>query len=95
MFGPNLLLDRLGFINLDLPLPHEIWCVPLANGTLDGKLRNTGGLTLDKERLSKATLEDRHTFHNLIAMNNLGHLGGGGGDGLNRLHAKRGTLLVE
>lgn len=66
-FDPDLLLDRLGFIDLDPPLPHEIRCGPLAApGSIDGKSNNAGGLTPVNERLSEETLEDCHAFQDLV-----------------------------
>jgi len=66
-FDPDLLLDRLGFIDLDPPLPHEIRCGPLAApGSIDGKSNNAGGLTPVNERLSDETLEDCHAFQDLV-----------------------------
>ncbi|KAL7485948.1 hypothetical protein ACHAW6_011546 [Cyclotella cf. meneghiniana] len=59
---PDLLLDRLGFIDLDPPLPHEIRCGPLA--APEGKPAS-GGLTPVNERLSEETLEDCHAFTDL------------------------------
>ncbi|KAL3790134.1 hypothetical protein HJC23_009571 [Cyclotella cryptica] len=59
---PDLLLDRLGFIDLDPPLPHEIRCGPLA--APEGKTAS-GGLTPVNERLSEETLEDCHAFTDL------------------------------
>jgi len=67
MFDPDLLLDRLGFIDLDPPLPHEIRCGPLGTlGQFDGKNNNSGGLTPVNERLSEATLDDCHAFNDLF-----------------------------
>ncbi|KAL7499048.1 hypothetical protein ACHAWT_008008 [Skeletonema menzelii] len=66
-FDPDLLLDRLGFIDLDPPLPHEIRCGPLAApGSIDGKSNNAGGLTPVNERLSEETLDDCHAFQDLV-----------------------------
>ena len=66
-FDPDLLLDRLGFIDLDPPLPHEIRCGPLAApGSIDGKSNNAGGLTPVNERLSEETLDDCHAFNDLV-----------------------------
>eukprot|EP00573_Skeletonema_grethae_P001245 CAMPEP_0201685896 /NCGR_PEP_ID=MMETSP0578-20130828/546_1 /ASSEMBLY_ACC=CAM_ASM_000663 /TAXON_ID=267565 /ORGANISM="Skeletonema grethea, Strain CCMP 1804" /LENGTH=302 /DNA_ID=CAMNT_0048169879 /DNA_START=73 /DNA_END=977 /DNA_ORIENTATION=- len=66
-FDPDLLLDRLGFIDLDPPLPHEIRCGPLAApGSIDGKSNNAGGLTPVNERLCDETLEDCHAFQDLV-----------------------------
>eukprot|EP00579_Thalassiosira_antarctica_P011285 CAMPEP_0201911600 /NCGR_PEP_ID=MMETSP0903-20130614/2482_1 /ASSEMBLY_ACC=CAM_ASM_000552 /TAXON_ID=420261 /ORGANISM="Thalassiosira antarctica, Strain CCMP982" /LENGTH=330 /DNA_ID=CAMNT_0048446335 /DNA_START=260 /DNA_END=1248 /DNA_ORIENTATION=+ len=75
MFDPDLLLDRLGFIDLDPPLPHEIRCGPLAApGTIDGKSNNSGGLTPVNERLSEETLDDCHAFNDLLYIDNLKHV---------------------
>lgn len=63
-FEPDLLLDRLGFIDLDPPLPHEIRCGPLA--APDGKQNNSGGLTPVNERLSEETMDDCHAFQDLV-----------------------------
>ncbi len=64
----DLLLDRLGFIDLDPPLPHEIRCGPLAMpGNVDGK-SNTSGLTPVCERLSDDMLEDCHAFCDVASM---------------------------
>jgi len=80
MFDPDLLLDRLGFIDLDPPLPHEIRCGPLAApGTIDGKSNNSGGLTPVNERLSEETLDDCHAFNDLVMIDNLKHLSAHGG----------------
>ena len=66
IIDPDLLLDRLGFIDLDPPLPHEIRCGPLAMpGNVDGKSNNVGGLTPVCERLSDDVLEDCHAFSDL------------------------------
>ncbi|KAL7526657.1 hypothetical protein ACHAXR_001584 [Thalassiosira sp. AJA248-18] len=86
IFDPDVLLDRLGFIDLDPPLPHEIRCGPLAApGTIDGKSNNSGGLTPVNERLSEETLEDCHAFNDLVMIDNLrqhiSHSSGGGGGG--------------
>ncbi|KAL9186123.1 hypothetical protein ACHAXT_005361 [Thalassiosira profunda] len=78
MFDPDLLVDRLAFIDLDPPLPHEIRCGPLAApGTIDGKSNNSGGLTPVNERLSEETLEDCHAFSDLV-IDNIKHLHHGG-----------------
>lgn len=75
IFDPDLLLDRLGFIDLDPPLPHEIRCGPLAApGAIDGKSNNAGGLTPVNERLSEETLEDCHAFTDLVMIDNLKHV---------------------
>jgi hypothetical protein len=75
-FDPDLLLDRLGFIDLDPPLPHEIRCGPLAApGSIDGKSNNAGGLTPVNERLCDETLEDCHAFQDLV-VSNIHHLMG-------------------
>mmetsp|Transcript_8568 Transcript_8568/g.13534 ORF Transcript_8568/g.13534 Transcript_8568/m.13534 type:complete len:370 (+) Transcript_8568:67-1176(+) len=80
MFDPDLLLDRLGFIDLDPPLPHEIRCGPLAApGTIDGKSNNSGGLTPVNERLSEETLDDCHAFNDLVMIENVKHLSAHGG----------------
>lgn len=55
---PDILTDKLGFIDLDPPLPHEIRCGPLGDKT-------SGGLTPVNERLSEETLEDCHAFTDL------------------------------
>lgn len=55
-------MDKLGFIDLDPPLPHEIRCGPLA--APEGKAVS-GGLTPVNERLSEETLEDCHAFTDL------------------------------
>jgi hypothetical protein len=82
MFDPDLLLDRLGFIDLDPPLPHEIRCGPLgAPGMFDGKSNNSGGLTPVNERLSEETLDDCHAFNDLLYCG--GGIAGGGGGGVN------------
>lgn len=74
---PDVLLDRLGFIDLDPPLPHEIRCGPLANpGSVDGK-SNIVGLTPVNERLSEETLDDCHAFNDLVMIDNLKHVSGG------------------
>ena len=75
IFDPDVLLDRLGFIDLDPPLPHEIRCGPLAApGTIDGKSNNSGGLTPVNERLSEETLDDCHAFNDLVMnIDNLKH----------------------
>lgn len=71
-FDPDLLLDRLGFIDLDPPLPHEIRCGPLAApGSIDGKSNNAGGLTPVNERLCDETLEDCHAFQDLVILDKL------------------------
>jgi hypothetical protein len=54
---PDILTDKLGFIDLDPPLPHEIRCGPL--------VEKGGGLTPVNERLSEETLEDCHAFTDL------------------------------
>jgi len=61
MFDPDIFLDRLGFIDLDPPLPHEIRLGPLA--APDGKM--SSGLTPVNERLSEETLDDCHAFQDL------------------------------
>ncbi|KAL7467816.1 hypothetical protein ACHAXS_008049 [Conticribra weissflogii] len=61
MFDPDIFLDRLGFVDLDPPLPHEIRLGPLA--APDGK--TSSGLTPVNERLSEETLEDCHAFQDL------------------------------
>ena len=91
MFDPDLLLDRLGFIDLDPPLPHEIRCGPLgAPGMFDGKSNNSGGLTPVNERLSEETLDDCHAFNDLFYCGvtgvgggwGVGGVGGGGGNNI-------------
>lgn len=78
IYDPDVLLDRLGFIDLDPPLPHEIRCGPLAApGALDGKSNNSGGLTPVNERLSEETLDDCHAFNDLVMIDNLKHVSGG------------------
>mmetsp|Transcript_21965 Transcript_21965/g.47698 ORF Transcript_21965/g.47698 Transcript_21965/m.47698 type:complete len:380 (-) Transcript_21965:192-1331(-) len=79
IYDPDVLLDRLGFIDLDPPLPHEIRCGPLAApGTIDGKSNNSGGLTPVNERLSEETLDDCHAFNDLVMIDNLKlHVSGG------------------
>lgn len=57
---PDILTDKLGFIDLDPPLPHEIRCGPLAD-----KAASSGGLTPVNERLCEDTLEDCHAFTDL------------------------------
>jgi hypothetical protein len=54
---PDILTDKLGFIDLDPPLPHEIRCGPYD--------KSSGGLTPVNERLSEETLEDCHAFTDL------------------------------
>ena len=76
MFDTDLLLDRLGFIDHNPPLSYNIRCGPLANETLKGKSSNAGGLTSISKRLSEETLKDCRAFHGLIAIDDLGHLGG-------------------
>jgi hypothetical protein len=81
MFDPDLLLDRLGFIDLDPPLPHEIRCGPLGTlGQFDGKNNNSGGLTPVNERLSEATLDDCHAFNDLFYCGVSSGKGKGDGD---------------
>jgi len=53
----DILTDRLGFVDLDPPLPHEIRCGPYD--------KTTGGLTPVNERLSEESLEDSHAFNDL------------------------------
>ena len=77
IYDPDLLLDRLGFIDLDPPLPHEIRCGPLAAPET--------GLTPVNERLSEETLEDCHAFNDLVIDNlkqHITHHGGGQGGGM-------------
>jgi len=85
-FDPDLLLDRLGFIDLDPPLPHEIRCGPLAApGSIDGKSNNAGGLTPVNERLSEETLEDCHAFQDLV-VSNIHHLMSSGSSSNNNVN---------
>lgn len=66
---PDILTDRLGFIDLDPPLPHEIHLGPLAAPTPNGGPNGGGGggagLTPVNERVSDETLDDCHAFQDL------------------------------
>lgn len=64
IFDPDIFLDRLGFIDLDPPLPHEIRLGPLAAPSGS----TSTSLTSVNERLSEETLEDSHAFQDLVAM---------------------------